>query len=271
MCFVVCVLSQSWGSWRVLCSGVILLRVWGAGQGRRDGRAGLGWAWVSASSPMWVPLPDAPGAPLLWGCAEPGLGLSLLHLRGRKTGQGLRGGSESPWCPAAEIPSICWAMGWILQHCRAPQSVQPSQLHCWGFSLPYPGALPAAVQGEGKTAFTESSLVSWGLGWVDLECFYGWGHSGTKPDIVFWVELINAQKIQTWVWLLCSKKQHNTVREYKKKLSSANIIYIGNGYSAPWNNFKKSGLKTAIPGNTIWLIPTKVLALNNFITNITCW
>lgn len=52
---------------------------------------GLGWAGLSVG----LSLVSRVG-PLLWGCAEPGLGLSLLHLRGRKTGQGLRGGSESP-------------------------------------------------------------------------------------------------------------------------------------------------------------------------------
>lgn len=79
-----------------------------------------------------------------------------------------------------------------------------------------------------NTSFTESSLVNSCLVWVHLEprywCFYGWVHCGTKPGIAFCVKLINAQKIQTWDWLLCSKKKKNTVQEYKKKLSSANIF-----------------------------------------------
>lgn len=253
MCFVVCVLSQSWGSWRVLCSGVILLRVWGAGQGRRGARAGLGWAWVSVSSPVWVP---CSGAVLsqgwdclfsIWEAGKQGRGSGVVQshpdarLLKSQASAGLWDGS----CSTAELP----------------RAFSPPSCTAGAFLSLTQGLYQQLCKEREKTAFTEGSLVSWGLGWVDLEYFYGWGHSGTKPDIVFWVELINAQKIQTWVWLLCSKKQHNTVREYKKKLSSANIIYIGNGYSAPWNNFKKSGLKTAIPGNTIWLIPTKVLDL----------
>lgn len=63
-----------------------------AGLGGRPGTEGCqGWAGLGVGLSLISRV-----GPLFWGCAEPGLGLSLLHLRGRKTGQGLRGGSESP-------------------------------------------------------------------------------------------------------------------------------------------------------------------------------
>lgn len=50
------------------------------GEQDRD-RAGLGVGLI------WIPLPDPPGVPLLWGCAEPRLGLSSPSERQQDTAE----------------------------------------------------------------------------------------------------------------------------------------------------------------------------------------
>lgn len=99
-------------------------------------------AAVRFCSPEW-PCCGSGGAGLGW--AEPWLDLFSSWEAGKQ-------GRSSGWIKATLMPG-----GWIPKQegpwdgscssSRGPHRLQPSQLHCWGFSL------PTAVQGEGENCF----------------------------------------------------------------------------------------------------------------------
>lgn len=97
MCFVVSALRQVQGS--------VAQSDPGASLGEQD-REGQGWAEHGAHL-------DPPGAPLLWGCAEPQLGLSSPSERqqNRAEAQG--------WFRATLLPG-CWSPKYLLGHGVGP-------------------------------------------------------------------------------------------------------------------------------------------------------
>lgn len=151
MCFVMWVLRQVQGSVAQNDPAVIL----GPGQGG----AGLGWAWGWSGSCSW----GSPALGLCWATAGTLFPIWEAAKQGRSSGV-----VQSH--PAA----------WLLE---SQTSAGPWNGSCSIGRDPTGSNFPSCTAGAAlyqqlcrereKTAFTESSLVSCCLGWVNFECFYG--------------------------------------------------------------------------------------------------